>query len=122
MTFSFFKRRQSFANAIRGGRNLVQSQRNAWIHLTATVTTVAIAGVLGISTMEWLLIAIVIGMVWCAEALNTAIELLGDEISLERRERIGRAKDVAAFAVLVSALTAAIVGIVIFGRHLLALT
>ena len=75
--------------------------------------------VLEISSGEWVAVILSIGMVWCAEGVNTAVEFLGDEISLERRERIGRAKDVAAFAVLVSALTAAAVGILVFGRHLL---
>ena len=59
-----------------------------------------------------------IGLVWAMEALNTAIELLADEVSLEQRARIGRAKDVAAFAVLAAALAAVAIGLLVFWPHL----
>jgi diacylglycerol kinase len=52
------------------------------------------------------------------EALNTAIELLADEVSLEQRARIGRVKDVAACAVLASALAAVAIGLLVFWPHL----
>lgn len=57
-------------------------------------------------------------LVWMAEALNTAIEFLADEVSQEWRARIGQAKDVAAFGVLVSALAAATIGLLVFVPHL----
>ena len=56
-----------------------------------------------------------------AEALNTAVEFLADEVTLERRERIGQAKDVAAFGVLVAAVGAAAVGVLVFAPRLLEL-
>lgn len=80
---------------------------------------IALGFVFNISPGEWIAVILSMGMVWCAEGVNTAIELLADEISLEQRERIGKAKDVAAFAVLVAAITAACVGVIVFGRHLL---
>jgi diacylglycerol kinase (ATP) len=97
---------------------LLASQHNAWIHLAATVLVLVAGFLAGVSAGEWIALALAIGIVWCAEGLNTAIELLGDEISMEHRERIGCAKDVAAFAVLVAASAAVVVGIVVFGRHL----
>jgi diacylglycerol kinase len=60
-----------------------------------------------------------IGFVWVAEALNTAIEFLGDEVSQEQRERIGQAKDVGAAGVLLAAITAAIIGALVFVPHFL---
>lgn len=51
-----------------------------------------------------------IALVWITEALNTAIEQLGDAITTEREPRIGFAKDIAAGAVLVSAIAAAAIG------------
>jgi diacylglycerol kinase len=59
------------------------------------------------------------GAVWAAEALNTAVEFLADEVSLEHRERIGKAKDVAAFGVLATALAALAVGSLVFLPHFL---
>jgi diacylglycerol kinase (ATP) len=67
--------------------------------------------------MEWCAIALACAAVWIAESLNTALEYLADAISPERHARIGDAKDVAAGAVLISAVTAIIVGIVIFGPY-----
>jgi len=119
MTFSVSRRLASFVQAFRGARVLLVSQHNAWIHLTAAVLVIALGFVFNISPGEWIAVILSMGMVWCAEGVNTAIELLADEISLEQRERIGKAKDVAAFAVLVAAITAACVGVIVFGRHLL---
>jgi diacylglycerol kinase (ATP) len=57
-------------------------------------------------------------MVWLGEALNTALELLADEVSLEQRPLIGKAKDVAAAGVLIASLTSLSVAGVILLRHL----
>jgi diacylglycerol kinase len=60
-------------------------------------------------------------LVWVAEAFNTALEFLADEISLEHRDRIGRAKDLGSAAVLVAALAAAVIGALVFVPHVIAL-
>jgi diacylglycerol kinase len=57
-------------------------------------------------------------MVWVAEALNSALEFLADEVSLEKRERIGKAKDVAAGGVLIAAIVSAAVAALVFWNHL----
>ena len=62
-----------------------------------------------------------IALVWITEALNTAIEQLGDAITTEREPRIGFAKDIAAGAVLVSAITAAAIGALTLAPYLIAL-
>jgi diacylglycerol kinase len=53
-----------------------------------------------------------------AEALNTALEFLADEVSLEKRERIGKAKDVAAGGVLITAMISVLVAVLVFWQHL----
>ena len=97
---------RSFGFAFSGFKSLVSTQPNARFHLLATFTTIAAGCLLRISRSDWTMIALAIGMVWTAEAMNMALEFLADEISLERRERIRIAKDVAAFGVLASALAA----------------
>jgi diacylglycerol kinase (ATP) len=82
--------------------------------LAATAAVVALGVFLAISRSEWLAIILAIGMVWTAEALNTAVEFLADEVSLERRKLIGNAKDVGAAGVLVAAASALVVGAVVF--------
>ncbi|BET68027.1 diacylglycerol kinase [Opitutales bacterium ASA1] len=106
--------RWSSPGRLRGAVVLLRTQPNARIHFSATVGAIVAGLLCGISRGEWIAIGLAVAMVWCAEALNTAIELLGDEISLEHRERIGRAKDVAAFAVLCAAATALVVAGFVF--------
>ena len=107
-------RLRSFGFAVNGACVMLKTQPHARIHAVVAVV-VLIAGLAWrISAGEWALVLLALGLVWVAEALNTAIEFLGDEVSLEWRERIGRAKDVAAFGVLVAAVVAAIVGVIVF--------
>jgi diacylglycerol kinase (ATP) len=56
--------------------------------------------------------------VWIAEGLNTAVEYLADAVTLERHPLIGKAKDVAAGAVLLSAAGATVVGLVVFSPYI----
>lgn len=112
--FSLAARVRSIRYAVAGLRVVLQSQHNARIHTAATIAVVIAALVVRVSPLEWTLLVLAIGMVWAMEALNTAIELLADEISLEQRPRIGQAKDVAAFGVLASAIAAVLIGLFIF--------
>ena len=116
--FSLRARQQSFVFALAGGRVLLRGQHNAWIHAAATLLVLVLGLACRVSRQDWALLALAIGLVWAMEALNTAIELLADEVSLEQRERLGRAKDVAAFAVLIAALAAVAVGLLVFWPHL----
>ena len=109
----------SFGHALRGLATLLGSQANARLHAVAT-WGVGGAGVwAGLTRLEWCAIIAVIGLVWVAEGLNTALEFLTDLVSPEHHPLAGKAKDVAAGAVLVAAIAAAIVGALIFGPKLL---
>jgi diacylglycerol kinase (ATP) len=117
--FSLGERIDSFRYAFRGGVALVRGEHNARIHLVATLVVVACGALGRVSAGDWALLAVAIGGVWVAEAFNTALEHLADEVSLEERPGIGRAKDVAAFGVLVSAAVAVVIGVVVFDPCLL---
>ena len=114
MAFSFTKRLHSFRHAFSGLRYLAFSQHNAWIHSTATVLVLALGLALKVSRPDWLWLTVAISLVWMAEAFNTALEVLADEVSQEHRLRIGRAKDVAAGGVLLAAFGAAVIGAMVF--------
>ena len=60
----------------------------------------------------WIVVAIT--LVWSAEAFNTALEQLADALHPQQHPGIGRAKDVAAAAVLIAALGAAVIGLLVF--------
>ena len=68
--------------------------------------------------MEWCAVLFAIALVWVAEALNTALERLTDLASPEFHPLAGKAKDMAAGAVLLAVAGAVLIGIVIFGPRL----
>jgi diacylglycerol kinase len=114
-SFSLGKRLESFTHAVRGAETLVRTQHNARIHLVVTGLVVVNAVLLRIDAVDWALVTIAVAGVWITEAINTAVELLADELTLERRPRIRDAKDMAAFAVLAASVLAAVLGVIVFG-------
>lgn len=112
---AFRARLQSFRYAIRGLMILIREEPNARIHLTATALVGLTAYSWGVSRAEGAALALAIGLVFAAEALNTAIETLCDLVSAERNEGIGRVKDLAAAAVLMASLAALAVAVFVFG-------
>jgi diacylglycerol kinase (ATP) len=111
---------RSFRCAFAGVRTLLATQSNARVHLAITAAVVVLGWSLRVSRYEWCwLIAAATG-VWTAEAFNTAVEILGDEASGgAANPLVGRAKDVAAGAVLLAAMGAAVIGVIIFLPRLL---
>ena len=116
-SFDIRARIQSFRHSLAGIRTLVSSQHNAWIHGIASLTVCAAGTLFAISRIEWCLVVGAIVMVWVAEALNTALELLCDAVSPGFHPPGGKAKDVAAGAVLISSVGAATLGCIVFGPH-----
>lgn len=114
-------RLRSFGHALRGLKVLLQTQHNARIHAVATLLVVAAGALFGISPAEWALIALAVTGVWAAEALNTAIEFLVDLASPEHHPLAAKAKDLAAGAVLIAAIGSLVVGVLVFGPHVLKL-
>jgi diacylglycerol kinase len=74
-----------------------------------------------VTKTEWVLLVLSIGFVLTAEIFNSAIEVLTNLVSPEQNSKAGLTKDMAAGAVLISAITAAIVGLIIFVPKLLEL-
>ena len=116
-SFSLRKRAKSFVYAAKGIRWLF-AEHNAWIHLAAAILVVIAGFFFDINQIEWIIICICIGSVFAAETFNTAIEKLSDVVSPEWNEKIGKVKDLAAGAVLITAITAAIIGLIIFIPYL----
>ncbi len=110
----------SFKYAFHGWAYVLRTQKNAWIHMTATMLVIAAGIWLGLSRYEWAILLLVIGIVWIAEFLNTALEAILDIASPERHPLARIAKDVGAAAVLIAAVVAVAVGLLILGPPLLA--
>ena len=93
---------------------MLRCQHNAWIHAGATVVVIAAALLLRLSAGDWCWIILALSIVWTAEALNTAFEFLADAASPAFHPLVRDAKDVAAGAVLITAIAAAIIGALVF--------
>jgi len=119
MAFRLSERARSFRHAFRGIAVVVRTQHNAWIHLAATIAVIALGFYESLTAIEWSIIIVAIALVWITEAVNTAIEFLADEVTRERREGIGLAKDVGAGAVLLASITSIILGLLVFVPHFL---
>lgn len=105
---------KSFGVAFKGIAGLVLTQRHARFHALATTCVVVAGWWLEVSRDEWMALVLSMGLVWTAEAINTAVEFLGDAITMHHHPLIGRAKDVAAGGVLIASITAAIIGMLVF--------
>jgi diacylglycerol kinase len=108
---------EAFIHALQGGRKLLETQPHARFHGVTAVVVFVTAGLCRVTTIEWALLILCVMTVWVAEAINTAIEFLADEVSLEWRERIKHAKDIAAFAVVCAAIGSVTVGAIVFGPY-----
>jgi diacylglycerol kinase (ATP) len=71
-------RLDSFRYAFAGCWYMLRTQRNAWIHACATLAVTALGLWLRLSRLEWAIIILVIGSVWMAEFVNTALEAVVD--------------------------------------------
>ena len=118
-SLTFTGRLRSVNCAIHGILIMLKSQHNAWIHAAATVAVIGFGFTVGLSAAEWCWIVLAIVSVWTAEALNTAFEFLTDVASPAFHPVAGKAKDVAAGAVLLAACGAAAIGLLVFGPYLL---
>jgi len=98
--------------ALDGLFSALKTERNLRLHVIALLIAVATGLYLELSVMKWGIIILVIGFVLVAELFNTAIERLGDEAADgKQKELIKKAKDIAAAGVLLSAITAFIIGV-----------
>lgn len=107
--------RTALGNAIAGLKYMLRTQRNARIHLAATVIVIAVGFWLELSITDWILIVIAIGLVWVAEMFNTALECFFDLVEPKENKIVRAGKDTSAAAVFLTSLLSALIGILVFG-------
>src|SRR5438270_10994634 len=110
-----------FGYAFSGLWYALRTQRNVRVHVLMALLAIALGIVLHISAVEFALIFVAITAVFIAEMFNTVFELCVDLASPEYHPLAKIAKDVAAGAVLLNAMLAVVIGLFVFGPHLLAL-
>jgi len=94
-------------------------ERNFRIELIAAAFAVTISYFLKISTIEFAVIFLCVGFVLIMEAINGIVELMCDLITKEYHKDIEYAKDAMAGAVLMSAITTVVVGVLIWSPYLI---
>ncbi len=112
--FSIRHRAHSLRHAISGVALVFKTEHNAWIQSVAIIAGIALGCYFRISAFEWMALVFSMGLVVVSEAFNTAIEIDIDLTSPEIHPYAKKTKDVAAGAVLLSALTALVVALIIF--------
>lgn len=112
--FSIKDRLKSFIYAFRGIILLFKHQHNAWIHLIAIAATLGLGWYTKLDKIEWIIVFLCYGTVLAAETFNSSIEELANKVELKNDPQIRNTKDLAAGAVLITALMAAIIGGIIF--------
>lgn len=112
--FSFSDRLKSFKYAFNGLKIVLNEEHNARIHLIVSLIVIACGFIFQISIIEWIVICFAIGFVISVEILNSAIENLCDFVSPEYHNLIKKVKDISAAAVLISAISSVMIGILIF--------
>lgn len=115
------RRAASFGHAFRGVGLALRSELHLQFHAGATVLVLGAGFYFGLSLVEWALVSLAVAGVWAAELFNTALETLTNLASPGYHPLAGKAKDVAAAAVLLAALGALAVGGLVFGPKIWAL-
>lgn len=115
------KKANSFKYAFSGLKDLWIHESNTRIHLLFTVLAAVMCVWLKVSSNELCILALIIGAVWSAEAMNSAMERVVDLVTLEKKPLAKAAKDLAAGSVLIMAMTSVVIGLVIFLPKIIAL-
>jgi len=108
----------SFGYAFSGLWYALRTQRNARVHVIIAILAIVVGIVLRISAVEFAMIFVAITGVFIAEIFNTVFELCIDLASPEYHPLAKVAKDMAAGAVLLSAMLSVAIGLFVYGPHL----
>ena len=112
--YGFKRFLNSFKFAANGFKYAYQNEQNLIIHICVTIVTLLFGFIFKLNNIEWLFVLIMIGLVFCAELINTSIEAVVDLVSPEKHPLAKIAKDTASGAVLSLAVVAFIGGLCIF--------
>lgn len=109
---------KSFLNAFRGVLMMIKTERNFQIELLAFFVNLFLIFYFRLNSTDAALIIIASFAVLSAEIFNTAIEKTCDVIQPDFDKRIGFIKDIAAGAVVLTAIASVIVGILVYGKYI----
>ncbi|WP_034045004.1 diacylglycerol kinase family protein [Wocania ichthyoenteri] len=107
-------RLKSVGYAFKGAILLLKTEASIKIQFFIAIIVTILGFILNISTSEWIVQCLAIGMVMSIEGINTAIEAIADFMHPEYHKKIGLIKDIAAGAVFIASIFAIIIGFIIY--------
>jgi diacylglycerol kinase len=107
-----------FSYAFSGLWYALRTQRNARVHVAAALLVIIVGIILHVSPLEFAMLFVAITGVFIAEMFNTVIEVCVDLVSPNYHPLAKIAKDMAAGAVLLSAMLAIVIALFILGPHI----
>lgn len=110
---------EKFNVAFEGIFETIRTERHMKFHCFCTIVIFIFSLFLDIGKYEALAIIISVSLIWVAELFNTAIESCVDMITEKYHPLAKRAKDIAAGAVLITALNALFVGYIVFEKKII---
>lgn len=109
---------KSFGYAFNGIWVSISEQRNLKVQAVIAVLTLAAGFYFDIAAVEWCVILLTIALVMGLEMVNSALENLVDLVTRDHHPLAGKAKDMAAGAVLFASVIATVVGAIIFAKYI----
>ena len=106
--------RNNLVWAIRGIGSIFRTEMSVRIQLVVALLMAAAGFFFRIDRFEWIAVVLAMAIVLVAEAFNTALENLADAVHPDQHPLVGRAKDIAAGAVLIAAIAASVIGLIVF--------
>lgn len=104
----------SFKYAFVGLVAALKEEPNLKFHFLAALIAILVSYLLNISVTDWIIVIFLIGFVISVELTNTAIEAVVNAFTDQEHPGAKLAKDISAGAVLIAALTSAVIGIIVF--------
>lgn len=108
----------SFKYAFQGFHSAVRTETNWRLGVIEAIIVIAAAVYLNISLLDWVLVILIIGMVLSSELCNSAIEAIVDSFIEEEHPKAKIAKDFAAGQSVITVLSAAVAGTIIFWPYI----
>ena len=110
----FGGRLKSVTYAFNGAVKLITTEHSIMVQFSIAILMTVAGFFMNITATEWLFQTMAIGLVMSVEGLNTAVEKIADFIHPNYHERIGFIKDISAGAVFFAAITAIVIGLIIY--------
>ena len=107
-------RLKSVGYAFKGMLLLLKNEASIKIQFVIALLVTVAGFHFNISSNEWIIQFLAIGLVMSIEGINTAIEEIANFIHPEHHEKIGLIKDIAAGAVFIASVFAVIIGFIIY--------